>query len=241
MQARSEKSSRSIPTPSSTREPPARSGPAAGGSRPDRTERTNACWTSDLCSSGRRREDAVDDLRDYLQAGLARSLGSADNVHPYDIEDFTQEALIRILEALDSFRGDSRFTTWAMTIALRAAYTVLRKRRSTDVSLSDVEAYGTVVGPDGLRMGGRADDDVQRNDLYEALRRAIAEALTERQRTVILADMRGATSNRIAEMLGSNRNAVYKVYHDARKNLRSALTEAGYTAGDVRAILAGTR
>lgn len=200
-------------------------------------ERTNARWLADLRSDGSGRERATGDLAEYLHAGLARALGSADNVRPSDLEDFVQDALIRILEAIGSFRGESRFTTWAMTIALRAAYSELRKRRSAHVSLSDVETYARVVGSGGLHVASRAEREVQRDDLLEALRRAIMEELTERQRTVILAVLRGATSNRIAEMLGSNRNAVYKVYHDARKKLRAALTDAGFTATDVRAVL----
>lgn len=203
-------------------------------------ERTNRRWLSDLRSEGSRRELAVGELEEVLRAGLARALGSSDNVQPQDLDDFTQEALIRILESLDSFRGDSRFTTWAMTIALRSAYTVLRSRRSGEVSLDDLEEYGHAIESASFQQIGPPVDDAQRNDLYEALRRAVMEQLTERQRTVILAEMRGVASNRIAEMLGTNRNAVYKTYYDARKNLRGALTEAGFTAGDVRSILAGT-
>jgi len=192
----------------------------------------------DLRSEGSRRERAVRELSAYLRNGLGKALGSGTGVQAADLEDFTQDAMIRILDSLDSFRGESRFTTWAMTIAVRTAYTALRKRRSADVSLSDIEGHVQVVGEGLLASPSNpVDGRVLRNDLYEALWRAITERLTDRQRTVILAEMKGVASERIAEVLGSNRNAVYKVYHDARKNLRTALNDAGFTATDVRSIL----
>lgn len=200
-------------------------------------QRTNASWLEDLGSPGLAREKALADLTAYLRAGLRRSLGSDGNAQGADVEDFTQEALLRILDALDSFRGESRFTTWAMTIALRVAYTALRKRRFADVSLDEIEGYGNVLDANAWRGMNATDNSAEKRDLLDTLQRAIAEQLTERQRTVILAELQGVASGRVAELLGSNRNAVYKVYHDSRKKLQSALVEAGFTKRDVAAIL----
>jgi len=215
-----------------------RSPPRSGCGDDPVAERTNERWLDELRSSGLRRERAAHDLATYLRKGLGRALGRDAGVQDADLEDFTQDALIRILDALDAFRGESRFTTWAMTIAIRTAYTALRKRRSADVSLSDIEGHARVVDQELLASPPNPPDGgVLRDDLYEALWGAITERLTDRQRTVILAEMKGVASERIAELLGSNRNAVYKVYHDARKNLRTALRDAGFTATDVRSIL----
>lgn len=205
--------------------------------RPFTEQRTNSAWLEDLGSLGLAREKALADLTAYLRAGLLRSLGSDDNVQPSDVEDFVQDAVVRILGALDSFRGECRFTTWAMTIALRVAYTELRKRRFADVSLEEIDGYGSSLSPSAWQSTSVTDDNAEKRDLLDTLQRAILEELTERQRTVILAELQGVASQRVAELLGSNRNAVYKVYHDSRKKLQAALVEAGFTKGDVLAIL----
>jgi len=49
-------------------------------------------------------------------------------------EDFAQEALLRVRERLGGFRGESRFTTWALSIATRIAFDDLRHKRWKDVS-----------------------------------------------------------------------------------------------------------
>ncbi len=59
---------------------------------------------------------------------------------PAAIEDFAQDALVKILGNLDSFRGESHFTTWAQKIAVRAAFTELRRKEWCDVSLQDLVA-----------------------------------------------------------------------------------------------------
>ncbi len=199
--------------------------------------RTNRQWLGDLRTAGApAREAAVLDLSRFLRSGLAKAIDMSA-LDEADLEDFTQDAMVRILDALDSFRGDSRFTTWAMAIALRVAYSALRKRRSGDVSLDQIEKGAQIAESIWSQGSLRADDQLQRDQVLEALRSAIIERLTERQRTVILAEIRGVASERTAELLGSNRNAIYKVYHDARKKLRDALNEAGFGNDDLRAIL----
>ena len=66
--------------------------------------------------------------------------------------------------------------------------------------------------------------------MVEALDRAIEKELTERQRVALKAELRGMPQEEIGRRLGSNRNAVYKLLHDARRKLKSALERAGYTA-----------
>jgi RNA polymerase sigma-70 factor (ECF subfamily) len=202
-----------------------------------RAHRTNADWLAALRSMERvEREPAVAELSAYVRAGLAKALLGSSNVVETDLDDFTQDALVRILGGLDSFRGDSRLTTWAMAVAIRTAYTTLRRRRSAHVSLTDLENLADLDSP-AAGSPAPADLHVERNALLEALYRAIFERLTERQRTVVLAELKGIASERVADLLGTNRNALYKVYHDARRNLRRALKEAGFDREDARELL----
>ena len=60
---------------------------------------------------------ALADLRAFLVRGLGFALSNRSDVDDQILEDFVQDALLKILENLGSFRGESRFTTWAQKIA----------------------------------------------------------------------------------------------------------------------------
>jgi len=70
------------------------------------------------------------------------------------------------------------------------------------------------------------------------MQEVIDTQLTEKQRTALLAEMRGVPLEEIARQLGTNRNAVYKLTHDARKKLKQGLEATGYGADDIRAVFA---
>ena len=115
-------------------------------------ERTNEQWLAEV-----RRPNpgkALADLYDLLVRGLKAALGSYGGGVEANVGDFAQEALIKITGNLDSFRGESRFTTWAQKIAMNVALTELKRRRWRDVSLQDLFAQR-----DGLpRAGGHPAD-----------------------------------------------------------------------------------
>ena len=91
-------------------------------------QRTNGEWVealSDPVSS-----DALTDLRDILLRGLRASLSSQITTDLDSItEDFVQEALLDICKNIYAFRGESRFTTWAMKTAIHIAFIELGCRR----------------------------------------------------------------------------------------------------------------
>ena len=99
-------------------------------------ERTNQEWLDALRGPGR--DEALADLRAFLVRGLGYALAGRPGVDDSLLEDFAQEALLKILAGLDSFRGESRFTTWAQKIAVRVALTELRPHRWRDVSLDEM-------------------------------------------------------------------------------------------------------
>src|SRR5829696_2146053 len=104
-------------------------------------ERNNDQWVERL--QGPKRDEALADLRTVLLRGLRAALyGNAIDPQP-SVEDFVQEALIKILGNLDSFRGESRFTVWAQKITVRTAYAEMRRRRWRDVSLEEaIDRHG---------------------------------------------------------------------------------------------------
>ena len=195
-------------------------------------EQTDSEWLALLAA---RDTPAVAALRDRLCRGLVKALaGRAD---PSAAEDFAQEATLRVLDRLADFRGDSRFLTWALAVATRVAFSELRKARYRDVSLDTLTAAGA-AGP----QPAAADDPaaaLDRAAAIDTLRRLIDTALTDRQRAVIRAELDGVPQAVIADRLGTNRNALYKLGHDARMKLKAALEAAGISADDVRAMPAG--
>ena len=180
-------------------------------------QRSNEEWIAAL--GGEPDEEAVADLRGFLRGGLGRAMGS-QGLSDADLEDFAQDGLLRVLDKLESFRGDSRFTTWAMSVSIRLALTALRRRRAPSASLEEiVEPLSSQESPTA---------GVEREEAVTALRRAIDEVLTPRQREAILGKLAGLPVVVIADKLGINSNAFYKLDHDARKKLRRALEAEGF-------------
>lgn len=197
--------------------------------------RTNDEWLAALRDSGTAGDDARHALRAVLRGGLAKSLGRRPGIDDAALDDFTQDALLRVLDKLDSYRGEARFTTWATAIALRVAFTALRRASWRDVQLSSLGARDG----DGQAIEFGADinqpeDGLQRHSVLEIVRRVINDELTERQRAAIVAELEGVPQAVLAERLGVNRNALYKLTFDARRKLRAGILAAGLSEEEVR-------
>lgn len=199
-------------------------------------DRTNQEWLSDL--QGPAQSEALADLRAFLVRGLGYALSSRSDVDDENIEDFAQDALLRILDNLHTFRGESKFTTWAQKIAVNVAFTELRRRRWQDVSLDEItDAQGLDFVPDMMidRSAGPDQQAVQ-HIFLETLQRLIASELTEKQRRALVAvQLQGMPLEEVARRMGTNRNAMYKLMHDARQRLKKKMEAEGLFPQDVLA------
>ena len=199
-------------------------------------DRTNQEWLDDLRGPGR--DEALADLRAVLIRGLGYSLANRSDVDRVLIEDFVQDALLRILDNLDTFRGESRFTTWGQKIAVRVAFTELRRQRWRDLSLEDItEPQGPDFVPDFL-VDPKAPPDQQavQRLFLENLKRLIATELTDKQRRALVAvRIQGIPLEEVARRMGTSRNALYKLLHDARQRLKSRMEAEGLSSEDVLA------
>jgi len=198
-------------------------------------ERTNEQWLADL--RGPNPDEALADLYDLLVRGLRAGLRSYGGGVDANAEDFAQEALIKITGNLGSFRGESRFTTWAQKIAMNVALTELKRRRWRDVSLQDLFAR--------REAGDRGPADTQltpeqlalQNTVLHELRRMVDEELTDRQREAVVAVLlEGMPISEVARRMGTNQNALYKLLHDARKKLKRRMEAAGLSPQEVLAV-----
>lgn len=208
--------------------------------RPRATRRSNREWIAALRGEGGpERAEALDELRAYLARALGRALRDQRRVRADDLSDFVQETLLRLVERLPTFRGDSAFTTWATAIATRVAFTELRRRGARERGREELDRIELDAAASGRRGGGPADEELARRQLLEHLQRAIETELSERQRIAVLAELRGLPTIEIAERLGTNQNALYKLTHDARVKLRAALLGAGFSAEEIREQVGG--
>ena len=205
--------------------------------------RSNAEWLADLRSPGPAQEAALADLRSAVLAGLPYALSTwlAPDHPQYEdfIEEIAQETLLRALARLDTFEGRSQFTTWALKIAVRLALSELRRRRWRDVSLeamleSEDRAVPAADLLEDLTPG--PESLAERSDLLRRLERLIREELTEKQSQAMLAIVRGMPADEVARHMGMDRNALYKLLHDARLRLKRRMEKEGLTPADFWAV-----
>ena len=197
-------------------------------------ERTNEQWLVEL--RGANPDEALADLYELLVRGLRAALGGYGGGVDANVEDFAQEALIKITGNLDSFRGESRFTTWAQKIAMNVALTELKRRRWRDVSLQDLFARREEAdrGPADTQL--TPEQLAFQNTVLGELRRMIDEELTDRQREAVVAViLEGMPISEVARRMDTNQNALYKVLHDARRRLKRRMEAAGLSSKEVLA------
>jgi RNA polymerase sigma-70 factor, ECF subfamily len=196
----------------------------------------SAEWVRTLTSTGAQREQAVARLHALLlriaRAELRRREGRLPISGP-EIDDLAHQAaadaLLAITGKLDRFRGESRFMTWAYKFVIfEVSSKVGRHFWQRPTASLDAEDWDRL--PD--RFGVDPADHAQWQELITALRRAVHEELTERQRRVFVAIvLNGVPLDALVVELGSNRNALYKTMFDARRKLRAALVADGFLTG----------
>ncbi len=205
--------------------------------------RTNSDWLGNLRAKGPVGEAAIADLRTIVRSGLPHALAGwlsrTDAQFEGLVEDVAQETIMRVLDRLDSFEGRSQFTTWVHKIAVNIALTELRRRRWRDVSLENLlDESGEERVPPAL--GSESPDPqraVEQKEMEEMLQRLMAEELTEKQRLALTAvSLRGIALEEVARQMGTNRNALYKLLHDARIRLKRRLQREGLTPEEVLSV-----
>jgi RNA polymerase sigma-70 factor (ECF subfamily) len=197
--------------------------------------RTNEEWLEDL--TGPSQEQAIEDLRAILVRGLTYALSARIKTDLEEtIQDFVQDALVRIMDNIHTFRGESKFTTWAQKIAVRVAFTELRRKRWENISLQDLIPEDSDEMIPSFLADPSPDPEKRVNQimLTEMIADMLNNELTEKQRTALIAVLGGGMPlDEVARRLDTNRNALYKLIHDARKHMRNLLRARGMTPQEV--------
>ena len=216
--------------------------------------RSNEEWLHDLRESGVVQEKAIADLQNILLRAVLfffhRNSSDFNGLARGDIlrlaEDCAQDALIAVLNHLPQFRGDSKFTTWVYKFGINMALIASRRARWKDISLDRlvlaeegafstwiIEAESTMTAPDQSALQSEVRHVLQ--DVFE-------HDLSDKQRRVlILMVLQEVPMDVVVRELDINRNAIYKLLHDARRKLKSGLHARGFEVSEMLALFSSQR
>jgi RNA polymerase sigma-70 factor (ECF subfamily) len=198
-------------------------------------------WLQELRADGARGQEASRRLHELLLRAarfeINRRRGALPHLRGGDFDDLAHQAaddaLMAILSKLDSYRGESRFTTWAYKFALLEAAVKLRRRAWQGREIPLEPEHWSVFAQSGESVAGEAEG----REVLGAIGEAIEGELSPHQREVLIAvALNDVPIDVLAERLNTSRGALYKTVHDARRKLRAHLADAGlrFTAAERR-------
>jgi RNA polymerase sigma-70 factor, ECF subfamily len=196
-----------------------------------------AAWIAALSGGGPGRDAALESLHALLLRAarfeLHRRRRLLGHLERDELDDLAMQsaddALVAVLAKLGTFRGQSRFTTWAYKFALLEAGVKARRRvwHGRELPLTE-EGWARLPSADTSPA-----DAAGMTELLAAVRRAIADDLTPHQRDVLVAlTLNDVPVDVLADRMDTTRGALYKTLHDARKALRRALERQGLGDGE---------
>ena len=211
--------------------------------------RTNDEWLYDLNASGLAQENAIADLQGILLRAVLylfnRNMGDLSTLARDDIlrlaEDCAQDALIAIMNHLSDFRGDSKFTTWAYKFAVNIGLMAARRERWRGVSLDQLSSLEDSTLFERAMLdkspGPTLDQSAMQGEVRAIIQEIIERDLTEKQRrALVMMVFNEVPMDEVVRELNTNRNAVYKLLHDARRKLKSGLQSQGFEIGETLAL-----
>jgi len=143
-------------------------------------------------------------------------------------EDLSQETFVKVLNAIDSYRPEHKFSSWIFKIAINAAIDHLRRRELDTLSL---DGAPDAVTPDrqeatALQVGDRTEsplEELEARELGNQIERAIARLRPEYRSCIMLRHIEGRPYEEIADILGLPLGTVKTYIHRARGELRELL------------------
>ena len=216
-------------------------GSAPGGERAPDSQ--SLAWLAALTGPEEQRDSALARLHAVLLRAalfeIDRRRDATGRVRGADLDDLAlqaaNDALLAVTSQLHTYRGGSRFTTWACKFASFEVGVKLRRREWQGRELPR-EADGWA---DLIARCASPDTDAETAELLRAVTQAIADALTERERAVLIAlTVDDVPIDVLAERLATTRGAVYQTLHNARRKLRARLGAQGLAPRSQRAARA---
>jgi RNA polymerase sigma-70 factor (ECF subfamily) len=145
-----------------------------------------------------------------------------------DAEDASQQSLLNAYAHIDQFRGQSRFSSWLMRIAMNEALIKVRKRRSEDHYLTYDNSNADELSPVQMLSAGDAyhpEKLYSKAEDHRALREAINGLGSGSRLVVWLLGMQEWQAKEAASVLKLSQSAVKTRFSRARQQLRECLAE----------------
>lgn len=206
--------------------------------------RTNEEWLSNLSSESSAKDAALSDLRKIILTGLSFALSKwIDQKDPRFsplAEETAQETLLRVMEKINTFEGRSKFTTWVHTIAVRIALTEMRRVKWREISLDEI-LEGKEVDDDPIEVPDQKvniEKSVEINETMAMILQIMKQELTKKQLLALKAvAIYQVPLEEVARRMGTNRNALYKLLHDARLKIKNRLELQGVLPSEILGIV----
>jgi RNA polymerase sigma-70 factor, ECF subfamily len=143
-------------------------------------------------------------------------------------EDLSQETFIKVLNHIDRYRPEFKFSSWLFKIANNVAIDHLRKRHLETVSIdgsphASTAAEAEASSFDVVEPGETALEELESKELGSAIERAIARLRPEYRSCIMLRHVEGRSYEEIAATLDLPLGTVKTYIHRARHELRRAL------------------
>lgn len=144
-----------------------------------------------------------------------------------DAQDATQEAFLRVFDKIDSFQGNSSFSTWFYTILNNICLDILRKRsRQADtISIGQTDSNDEEYELQIEDLSPGPYEQLQKKNAMEALEKALSLLSDEHRTVIIMRDLNGLEYEEIAKILNVNLGTVKSRLSRARLALRKVLAE----------------
>ncbi len=165
-------------------------------------------------------DQLVEGYSGQIYALLTRFLGPAS-----DREDLVQEIFLRVIRARDRYVPNARLSTWLYRITFNLCVNERQRGRGRSTVSLDTDRKDRERGPQEWAdaAAGVPSDELERADVVQAVRTAIA-ALPDKQRmALILAKYEEMPYVEVAKALDSTEKAIKSMIHRARENLRATL------------------
>jgi RNA polymerase sigma-70 factor (ECF subfamily) len=155
-------------------------------------------------------------VRRHQRRALSVALGVLRNKE--DARDACQEAFLRVFRSIESFDGESRFSTWLHRIVVNICIDRLRARTSAGlVALDDFE--GVIAGDDNP---ARRIENMQLGGLIDA---ALGRLKPKHRTALLLREVQGLSYQEIANAMGTSIGTVMSRLFHARKNMQALLID----------------
>jgi RNA polymerase sigma-70 factor (ECF subfamily) len=145
--------------------------------------------------------------------------------NPTEAEDLAQDAFLLLFRKIQTFRGDSAFSTWLHRLTINVVLMRFRKKKPAESSFDEATEQDEESGNPGMEFGA---PDLRLKGLIDrvTLQRAADQLAPGYKLVFILHDVHGFGHNEIAEVLGCSLGNSKSQLHKARLRLREILEQS---------------